>query len=48
MAQKMVMIAKEEYDRLKKKAEIADDALILQLKLSLEDLSSGRLIKFTK
>lgn len=40
-----ITITKIEYERLKKKAEIADDALI-QLKLSLEDLRHGRVSKF--
>ena len=40
-----ITITKEEYEKLKKKAEIADDALI-QLKLSLEDLRHGRVSKF--
>jgi len=36
-----ITITKKEYDSLKRKAEIADDALV-QLKLSLEDLRHGR------
>ncbi|MBI1969622.1 hypothetical protein HYS48_02915 [Candidatus Woesearchaeota archaeon] len=40
-----VIIAREEYELLKKKAKIADDALV-QLKLSLEDLRHGRVSKF--
>ena len=40
-----ITISKEEYIKLKKKAEIADDAII-QLKLSLEDLKHGRVSKF--
>lgn len=45
MKQELVTIMREEYERLKKKAEIADDALT-QLKLSLEDLRKGRVGKF--
>ena len=45
MAQKMITLDKDEYERLKKKAAIADDALI-QLKLSLEDLRKGKVSKF--
>lgn len=45
MRQETITIAREEYEKLKKKAEIADDAL-LQLKLSLEDLRHGRVSKF--
>ena len=45
MRQETITIPKIEYDKLKKKAEIADDALI-QLKLSLEDLRHGRVKKF--
>jgi len=45
MEQGFISISKEEYDILKKKAEIADDAIV-QLKLSLEDLRHGRVSKF--
>jgi len=45
MKQETITIPKDEYERLKKRAEIADDAL-LQLKLSLEDLKHGRISKF--
>ena len=45
MRQETITITKDEYKRLKKKAEIADDALV-QLKLSLEDLKHGRVSKF--
>ena len=45
MNQQVITISKEEYENLKKKAEIVDDAL-LQLKLSLEDLRHGRVSKF--
>ena len=40
-----ITIGREEYDLLKKKAKIADDALV-QLKLSLEDIRHGRVSKF--
>ncbi len=40
-----VTISSEEYDLLKKKAKIADDAII-QLHLSLEDLRHARISKF--
>ena len=40
-----ITIPREEYEKLKIKAEIADDALI-QLKMSLEDLKHGRVSKF--
>jgi len=36
-----VTIPKEEYNSLKKKAELADDVLV-QLKASFEDLKAGR------
>ncbi len=45
MKQQTITISKEEYEKLKKKAELADDAL-LQLKSSLEDLREGRVSKF--
>lgn len=37
-----VTIPKEEYKRLKKKEEIADDAII-QLNLSLDDMKNNRI-----
>ena len=40
-----VTISKEEYEQLKIKAEITDNALI-QFKLGLEDLRHGRVSKF--
>ena len=40
-----VCIPVEEYEILKKKAKIADDALV-QLKLSFEDLKHGRVSRF--
>jgi len=45
MATDTVTIGIEEYTILKKKAKIADDALV-QLKLSLIDLRLGRISKF--
>ncbi|MEK6934907.1 MAG: hypothetical protein AABW46_03440 [Nanoarchaeota archaeon] len=45
MRQETITIPKEEYEKLKMKAEIADDA-ILQLKLSLKDLKYGRVSEF--
>ncbi len=41
----IVTIHEQELEQLKKKAEIADDALI-QLKLSLEDMKHKRVSKF--
>ncbi len=41
MKQETVTISKEKYEKLKKKAELADDAL-LQIKASFEDLKHGR------
>ena len=40
-----ITIAKEEYEKLKKKTDIADDALV-QLKLSFEDIRHKRVSKF--
>ncbi|MBI3032685.1 hypothetical protein HYY69_04375 [Candidatus Woesearchaeota archaeon] len=45
MQAQKITISMEEYNSLKKKAKIADDALI-QLKLSLEDIRHGRVSKF--
>ena len=42
MRQELVTIKKEEYEKLKKKAEIADD-ILLQLELSLNDAEEGRI-----
>lgn len=42
MATETVCIPVEEYQRLKKKAHIADDVL-LQLEASLRDLEAGRI-----
>ena len=41
MKQETVTILKEEYTKLKKKAEIADD-ILLQLEGSLKDAQAGR------
>ena len=38
----LLQIPKEEYDRLKKKAKIADD-IIYQLEMSLKDAEEGRI-----
>ena len=40
-----VTISREKYEKLRIKAELADDAL-LQLKMGLEDLRHGRVKKF--
>ena len=40
-----ITIPKRIYFQMKKKAEIADDAIV-QLKLSLEDLKQGKVSKF--
>ncbi|MEK6873164.1 MAG: hypothetical protein AABW90_04195 [Nanoarchaeota archaeon] len=45
MDQETITITKEEFEKLKKKSEIADDAIV-QLKLSLEDMKCGRVSKF--
>ena len=45
MRQETIVIPKAEYEKLKEKARIADDALV-QLKLSLEDLRHGRVSEF--
>ena len=45
METQIVKIPKKEYLMLKKKAEIADDAIV-QLKLSLEDFKEKRVSKF--
>lgn len=45
MEQKMITIEKEKYERLVRKAKIADDAIV-QLHLSLEDLKKGKVSKF--
>ena len=44
MKQETITIPKEEYKKLKKKAEIADD-IILQLESSLKDAEAGRIIR---
>ena len=45
MEQELMTIKREEFEKLKKKAEIVDNAVI-QLQLSLEDLRNGRVNKF--
>ena len=45
MKQATVVLTKEKYEKLKKKAKIADSAIV-QLKLSLKDLRSGRVSRF--
>ena len=42
MKQETITIPKEEYNNLRKKAEIADD-LVLQLESSLKDAEAGRI-----
>lgn len=42
MKQETVTIPKGEYDKLRKKAEIADD-IVLQLESSLKDAEAGRI-----
>ena len=39
-----ITITMDEYDRLKKKAEIADD-IVYQLEMSLKDAEAGRIRK---
>ena len=45
MEQEMIRIRKDTYEKLVRKAKIADDAIV-QLNLSLEDLRKGRVSKF--
>jgi len=45
MVTQTITITKEEYNTLKKKAKIADDAIV-HLNLSLEDLRLGRVSEF--
>ena len=45
MKQEIITLSKEEYEKLKKKAEIADDAVV-QLGLSLEALRAGKVKKY--
>ena len=45
MEQELIMVPKEDYEKLKKKAEIVDDAVI-QLGLSLEALRTGKVKKY--
>ncbi|HIH18129.1 MAG TPA: hypothetical protein HA282_00640 [Nanoarchaeota archaeon] len=44
MKQELITIKKGEYEKLKKKAEIADD-ILLQLELSLKDAEEGKIRK---
>ena len=44
MKEDKVVIPKDEYIRLKRKAKIADDAIV-QLGLSLEDIKKGRIVR---
>lgn len=37
-----ITIPKEDYDRLKKKAKVADD-ILCQLEMSLKDVEAGRI-----
>ena len=45
MEQELITIQKNELEKLRKKAEIADDAIV-QLELSLKDLRNGQVSKF--
>ena len=45
MESQNITIPRREYMVLKKKAKIADDAIV-QLRLSLEDLRKGKVVKF--
>ncbi|MEK6872237.1 MAG: hypothetical protein AABX16_05010 [Nanoarchaeota archaeon] len=45
MDQETITLSREDFEKLKKKAAIADDAIV-QLNLSLEDMRNGRLSKF--
>ena len=42
MKQETITISADEYDRLKKKARIADD-IVYQLEMSLKDAEAGRI-----
>ena len=44
MMQATITIPVDEYERLKKKAEIADD-IVYQLEMSLKDAEAGRISK---
>ena len=44
MKQETIIISADEYDKLKKKAKIADD-IIYQLEMSLKDAENGRIRK---
>ena len=45
MKSELITLKREDYERLKKKAEIADDAVV-QLKLSSKDIIEGKISKF--
>ncbi len=45
MKQELITLSKEEYEKLKKKAEIADDAVV-QLGLSLEAIKIGKVKEY--
>jgi len=45
MKPELITLKREDYERLKKKAEIADDAVV-QLKLSSKDIIEGKISKF--
>ncbi len=45
MKQELITLSKEEYEKLKKKAEIADDAVV-QLGLSLEAIKAGKVKEY--
>ena len=42
MKQETITISKDEYNKLKKKAAVADD-IIVQLEISLKDAEAGRI-----
>ena len=42
MKQETITLTADEYDRLKKKAKIADD-IVYQLEMSLKDAEAGRI-----
>ena len=45
MKQETITITKKEYEKLKRKEEIADDAIV-RLKLSFDDVKKGRINEF--
>ncbi len=46
MQTQTVIISKSEYDKLKKAAEV-DEALVIKIKKSLEDIKEGRIREWT-